>query len=121
VNCDTTAEKLVEDCPLVIPNVITPDGDDYNQWFAIKKLNPIRENELTIYDRWGKNVFQQKNYKCLFKKNDYFNKEGAFEGISRGGQKLPEGTYYYAFFYNAIPKKKARTYTGILTILRGNK
>jgi gliding motility-associated-like protein len=121
VNCYKTEEKLVEDCPLVIPNVFTPDGDGYNDYFAIRKLNLQRENELIIYDRWRKNVFQQKNYKCHFKDSKYYNTEEAFTGLSRGGQNLPEGTYYYAFKYNAIPKKKAKTYTGIVTILRDNK
>jgi gliding motility-associated-like protein len=115
-NCALAAEMLVADCPLVIPNVITPNGDDLNAVLAIKKLNIERENELTIHDRWGKIVFKQKNYKCLYKGNAYHNIENAFDGLSRGGQKLPDGTYYYSFFYNAIPKKK--TYTGIIMILR---
>jgi len=117
VNClspDTTV--TVEDCVLVIPNVITPNGDNKNEYFGIKKLNPSRENELTIYDRWGKNVFHKKNYPCVFRKNEYHNVEEAFAGISRGGQKLPDGTYYYAFKYDAIPDPK--TYTGVLLIIR---
>jgi len=119
VCCSETADILVEDCPLIIPNVITPNGDKVNDWLGIKKLNLQRDNELIIYDRWGKNVFQQKNYRCLFKENKYYNVEEAFAGLSRGGQPLPEGTYYYVFKYHAIPKKK--TYTGIFTILRDNK
>jgi len=115
VNCFLMADTLVEDCPLVIPNVITPGGNSYNDVLGIKKLNPVRENELTIYDRWGKNVFRQKNYQCIYKNKQYLNKEDAFEGLSRGGQKLPDGTYYYAFKYAAIPENK--TYTGIITII----
>jgi gliding motility-associated-like protein len=106
----------VEDCDLIIPNVITPNGDGMNDVLGIKKLNPKRPNELTIYDRWGKTVFHQKNYKCVFKGNEYLNKEEAFEGLSQSGQKLPEGTYYYAFKYDAIPKVKK--YTGTIVILR---
>lgn len=118
VNCYKDTVLLVEDCPVVIPNVITPNNppDGSNDILGIKKLNPIRENELTIYDRWGKNVYQKKNYQCLFKAGDYHNIDGAFDGTSRDGQKLPEGTYYYAFKYKSIPKEK--TYTGIIMILR---
>jgi len=115
-DCFTSAQEHVDDCPLIIPNIITPDGDALNQWLGIKKLNLRRKNEINIYDRWGKNVFQQKDYKCLFKERKYFNTEKAFEGISRGGQELPEGVYYYAFYYDSKPKRK--TYTGIITILR---
>ncbi|MCL1850976.1 MAG: gliding motility-associated C-terminal domain-containing protein [Bacteroidetes bacterium] len=116
VNCFLEKNTLVEDCPLIIPNVITPNGDNQNEMLGIKKLNPVRENELTIYDRWGKVVFHQKNYKCIFKGSAYLNQEDAFKGISQGGQKLPEGTYYYAFKYASIPKTKK--YTGTIVILR---
>ena len=115
-NCDKTAEIEVEDCPLIFPDVFTPNGDGKNDVFGIKKLNLERENELTIYDRWGKVVFQQKNYKCLFKGGKYENIEDAFIGNTMGGQKLPEETYYYAFKYDAIPKMKR--YKGAFVILR---
>jgi len=116
VSCSPPPEDLtVEDCPLVIPNVITPNGDGVNDVLGIKKLNPVRENELTIYDRWGKNVFHQKNYKCIYKNGKYLNMEDAFAGISRGGKKLPDGTYYYAFKYASFPKSK--TYTGTIFII----
>jgi hypothetical protein len=52
----------------------------------------------------------------VFRENTYKNVEEAFAGISRGGQRLPDGTYYYAFKYDAIPKPK--TYTGVLVIIR---
>jgi gliding motility-associated-like protein len=116
VNCYKDTIIQVDDCPLIIPNVITPNDDRSNDVFAIKKLNPVRDNELTIYDRWGKVVFSQKNYKCIYKKGEYMNTDGAFDGFSRNGRKLPEGTYYYAFKYFAFPDGK--TYTGTLMILR---
>jgi gliding motility-associated-like protein len=116
VNCSKDTIMRIDDCPLIIPNVITPNDDGINDVFGIKKLNPVRENELTIYDRWGKVVFSQKNYKCMYKNGGFVNIEEAFDGFSRGGQKLPEGTYYYAFKYHAFPDGK--TYTGTLMILR---
>jgi len=117
-NCDTSAFQPVNDCDVIIPNIITPNGDNrtQNEVLGIKKLNPKRENELTIYDRWGKVVFHQKNYKCVFKNSNYENTEKAFKGLSMGGQKLPDGTYPYAFKYAQIPKPK--TYKGIITIAR---
>ncbi|MDR2972429.1 MAG: gliding motility-associated C-terminal domain-containing protein [Bacteroidales bacterium] len=117
VNCFYKDSLLVEDCPVEIPNIITPNGDGINDILGIKKLNPVRKNELTIHDRWGKNVFQKKNYKCIYKKQEYLNTDGAFDGKSQGGQELPDGTYYYAFKYESIPKGK--TYTGTIVILRG--
>lgn len=119
VNCSLTDHKLVEDCPLVIPNVITPNDDNANDILGIKKLNPKRENELTIYDRWGKVVFSQKNYQCLYHSSKgYLNVENAFDGKSRSGQELPDGTYYYAFKYNGNTKALKKTYSGIIMIMR---
>jgi len=118
VNCSKAAVDTVEDCKLIIPNVITPNGDGYNDVFGIKKLNLIRENELTIYDRWGKSVYHRRNYKCVYRDGGFQNIEEAFNGKSRGGQDLPEGTYYYAFKYHAFPDKNKKTYTGTLMIIR---
>jgi gliding motility-associated-like protein len=118
VDCYLKADTLVADCPLIVPNVITPNGDEVNQFFGIKKLNLERDNELTIYDRWGKIVFQQKNYQCIFKGGQFHNTEEAFEGLSRGGQKLPDGAYYYAIKYDALGDKVPKKYSGTLMILR---
>ncbi|MCL2436390.1 MAG: gliding motility-associated C-terminal domain-containing protein, partial [Lentimicrobiaceae bacterium] len=118
VDCYLLADTLVEDCPLIIPNVITPNGDGVNDVFGIKKLNLERENELTIYDRWGKIVFQQKNYQCVFKGGLFLNIEEAFAGLSRGGQNLPDGAYYYAVKYDALGKTVPKKYSGTLMIIR---
>lgn len=61
-----------------IPNVITPNGDDKNEYFVIPKLELYPENNLGIYDRDGTVVYQRRNYR-----NDW-NAVG-----------LPNGTYYY--------------------------
>lgn len=43
-----------------IPNVITPNGDGYNEFFIIE---PLTEGcSLSIYNRWGKEVFFSTNY-----------------------------------------------------------
>jgi len=116
-NCSLTADTLAADCKLIIPNIITPGGNQMNDYFAIRKLNLDRENELTIYDRWGKNVFRKKNYRAIFKHGEYFNlDEDTFKGLTRGGQKLPDGAYYYSFVYDALPKKIV--YSGTIVIIK---
>jgi hypothetical protein len=54
------------------PNIVTPDGDDVNDFFAMIKLVPPDQYEsilpkdncigryvnIRIYDRWGKQVFE---------------------------------------------------------------
>jgi gliding motility-associated-like protein len=48
--------------PLVVPNVITPNGDGQNDGFTISGLEFYPKSTLHIYNRWGKMVFQQSPY-----------------------------------------------------------
>ena len=63
-----------------IPNVFTPNGDGFNDTFTFPELELFRENELTVIDRYGKEVFTAKNY------------DGHWKGAG-----LASGTYYYSF------------------------
>lgn len=83
--------------PVTIPNIITPNGDDYNEYFHITKIELYRDSELTILDRWGKEVFHQVNYQN--------NWDG--EGLSPG-----------IYFYIVDLKKDNKIYKGALTIFR---
>jgi gliding motility-associated-like protein len=70
--------------------LITPNGDGYNDRLAIKQTSGSQDCQITIFNRWGSKVYENKNYQ-----ND-------FEGLSnmpgvlydrRGG--LPAGVYFY--------------------------
>jgi gliding motility-associated-like protein len=78
--CVDTAKNLVTviDDDIIIPNIITPNGDGKNDKFVIENLDSYLSNELIIYDRWGKKIFDQADYK-----NDW------------GGDGHPDGTYYW--------------------------
>jgi gliding motility-associated-like protein len=82
--------------PVTIPNIITPNGDEFNQFFHISKIQLYRNSELTILDRWGKEVFHTVNYQ-----NDW---DGG--GVSSG-----------VYFYILDLKKDNKVYKGPLTIL----
>jgi gliding motility-associated-like protein len=45
---------------LVIPNVITPNGDVHNQYFVIRELTNHWNLEIT--DRWGHSVYRSSSY-----------------------------------------------------------
>lgn len=66
---------------IVIPNVITRNGDGVNDVFEIKNLKP--GSELVIQNRWGNVVFQV---------DDYLND---WKGIDSAGEELVEGVYTY--------------------------
>lgn len=46
--------------PLVIPNVITPNQDGYNDYWQLQNL--AEGTQVFIYNRWGTKVYQSNNY-----------------------------------------------------------
>ncbi|MEN8138025.1 MAG: gliding motility-associated C-terminal domain-containing protein [Bacteroidota bacterium] len=78
------------DC--VIPNVITPNGDGYNDVFEVPCLSKYENNHMRIYDRWGQTVFETDNY------------QNNWNGTNQNGDLLT-GTYYYEFTSSNQPTK----------------
>ncbi len=98
---------------LVFPNVMTPNGDGRNDVFAIKNMNPLLRNTLSIYNRWGKKVYEKENYQTYIKDDILYNAEQGFDASS-----LSDGVYYYTFHYEGYTK--AVEYHGSLTVIRGS-
>jgi gliding motility-associated-like protein len=49
----------IENCPPVVPNAFTPNGDGINDEFTIHRLKTIYEDyTLRIYNRWGTLVYE---------------------------------------------------------------
>jgi len=69
---------------LNIPNVFTPNGDALNNIFTITGLNPCKDYELSIYNRWGQLFYHSIGNSFVW--------DGVFHG-----NKVPEGVYYYVF------------------------
>ncbi len=65
-----------------VPNVFSPNGDGIDETFEIDVKN-IDSWLITIYDRWGKEMFKTTN------PNVYWN------GSTESGAKAPTGVYYY--------------------------
>jgi len=78
-----------------IPNIITPNGDPFNQYFHIKRITLFKKSILAIFDRWGKEVYRVVNYQ-----NDW------------DGNGLSSGVYYYILDLRRNDKK----YRGPLSI-----
>lgn len=89
--------ELIEvETEIVIPNIITPNGDGINDLY---QLNFPYEN-MVVYNRWGQKMFES-NY------NDDF-----WDGRTPSGNEVPEGTYFY------IITTKEENYKGYIQLLR---
>ncbi|MBP9070218.1 MAG: gliding motility-associated C-terminal domain-containing protein, partial [Bacteroidia bacterium] len=91
-----------------IPQGFSPNGDGVNDLFEIRGIRFFPDNELKIINRWGNTVYIKKGYANTW--------DGTTEiGIEIGGNKLPEGTYYYILNLN----NNTKPYTGFLYLNRG--
>ncbi|NIG56457.1 Ig-like domain-containing protein [Chitinophaga sp. Cy-1792] len=103
-NCSNTTDIAVTanvDFKVDANNILTPNGDGINDKWVIKNLDSYPDNEVMIYDRAGRLVYQRKNYS-----NDW-------DGTS-GGNPLAEGTYYYILTI----QKSTKATKGYITIVR---
>ncbi len=83
--------------PLLLPNIITPNGDGENDLFVVKGLR--RYSILSVYNQWGKRVLKV---------------DDEYDGTWDGGN-LPDGNYYYVI---TEPGSRGEAYKGWLRISR---
>jgi gliding motility-associated-like protein len=86
--CDPLTESSLCNIEFDIPEAFSPDGDGVNEFFVIKGIERLQDNEIIIFNRWGSEVFQMNKY------------DNTWDGKSQnplnvGGDELPSGTYFY--------------------------
>jgi gliding motility-associated-like protein len=92
-------EAGVPENEIKIPNIITPNGDGINDVFELTPYLPPGTG-VTVYNRWGNEVFQSDNY------------QNNWAGITTFGAKANPGVYFYIIkFPQGLVKK------GTLTIV----
>lgn len=82
---------------IVLNNVLTPNGDGFNDFFRIEYNDDLGRIKLLIFNIYGQSVFTSPDYHSTW-----------------DGDQLPDGSYYYMikFIDSNIASKK-----GIITIL----
>ena len=80
-----------------IPNVITPNGDAFNEVFYINKIWLYPKSKLQVVNRWGRKVYEKSNYDNTW-----------------SGDNLSSGVYYYLL---EVPERNEQ-FRGSVTILR---
>ncbi len=101
---DTTLYFKIEkeECPVLISNHFTPNGDNYNDTWQIANTTNYPNFEVFVFNKWGQKVHSQKN--------TYTPWDGTWNGI-----RVADGTYYYVFYYEAGKNKHLK---GDVTVLR---
>ncbi|TZF81068.1 gliding motility-associated C-terminal domain-containing protein [Pedobacter sp. BS3] len=84
-------------------NGFSPDGDGKNDTWLIKNIDQYPDNELTIFNRWGDEVFKSKGYSSA----------KAWDGGN-----LNSGTYFYVL--KATINGELKTYKGFITMIKKN-
>jgi len=89
-DCDQAVVSInvIDDNILNIPKGFSPNGDGVNDHFIIEGIEKYPVNTIVIFNRWGNKVYKTDGYLNDWDGTNMF-------GISVGGKKLPEGTYFY--------------------------
>ncbi len=86
---------------IIVPTLITPNGDSKNEYFVILGIESLGKTELIIFDRRGAEVF---------KNSEYDNK---WNGVDYNENPLPNDTYFYLLKFN-----EGRSQSGYIVIRR---
>jgi gliding motility-associated-like protein len=94
-----TVNIVVRD--LLIPTLITPNQDGKNDLFIIRGIETLGKTSLTVFNRWGVRVFENK---------DYDNK---WNGVDDNENQLPNDTYFFV-----LKPEKSKALSGYVVIRR---
>lgn len=99
LSVDSTFIRIIPACR--ISEVITPNGDGFNDFWIIDGIEVFPDNEVVIYDRSGKEVYRAKPY------------QNHWDGTSVEGERLPSGSYLYK-----ISRIERKVMYGMVAIVR---
>ena len=100
-NLPFTLAAVREEGPFTFFNAFSPDGDGKNDTWEVKNLDLYPNNELSVFNRWGDEVFKTKGYSSA----------KAWDGGN-----LNPGTYYYVLKVSVDGVQKS--YKGFITMVK---
>ncbi|MFN3918148.1 MAG: gliding motility-associated C-terminal domain-containing protein [Flavobacteriales bacterium] len=101
VSVDTAFVEILN-CTLIIPNIITPNGDGINDTFYIENIDNHPGVLLQIFNRWGNLVWEASPY------------QNNWGGKDKQGDNLSDGTYFFVL----TSDKLENAITGTVNIAR---
>jgi gliding motility-associated-like protein len=91
-----------------LPNVITPNGDNQNDFFVVEGIEVFEDSRVEIFDRWGRLIYETDNYMAG---SPDVQPDDAFDA-----QDYDDGTYFYIINIDS----GECTATGSLQVLGSN-
>jgi gliding motility-associated-like protein len=109
--CSDSVSQLViiEDIIILyVPNIFTPDGDDYNETFLPVFTSGFDQYDyhLTIFNRWGETIFES------------YNAEAGWPGHYGDGGLVDDGVYIWQIEFKETMSDKRHTHRGHVTVLK---
>jgi len=98
IESETCCGNTLSNAEIIIPNVFTPNNDDFNDLFRVE--NAPEDLELIIINRWGEIIFKS------------FGANVFWDGYTKAGMQCPEGVYYY------LIETKTKKHKGLVHLLR---
>ncbi len=98
---DSITITVITDYNVTLQNLMTTNGDGYNDRWIVKNIENYPDTEVIIVNREGQEVFYSKSY------------DNSWKGLNKTGTPLPDGTYYYFIKF----KNSTKLFKGPLTIL----
>jgi gliding motility-associated-like protein len=92
-------------CKLKMPNVFTPNNDNFNNTFHPIEMECVEAPILSVYNRWGIKVFETNDLKT------------GWDGY-KNGNPCSEGTYYWILDYTQSRNKENIRLNGFLSLIR---
>jgi gliding motility-associated-like protein len=87
---------------LVIPQVITPNNDGFNDEWRIRNIDLYPDAEVRVFNRWGKMVFSTRNLS-----------DNPWDG-RLNGRLVPTDSYHYILYLNDGSEPKS----GVISVIR---
>ena len=75
--------KVYNQCPLIVPNVITANNDNVNDLLVIRNWEDYDQISIIIVNRWGNLIYENEDYK-----NDW-------NATDMSGKEIENGVYFY--------------------------
>lgn len=109
--CRDTTERLITIQDIIIfyvPNIFTPDGDQYNEFFQPKFFSGYDPYDfhMTIFNRWGEIVFET------------FNADKGWDGTYGDKGLVKDDTYIWFIEFKETNSDKLHKHRGHVTILK---